>query len=331
MLVDGHSLRAGLTMLGLVLATLAAPACGARTELDVVRAQQARCPAPDPIVLLHSDERLYHLALDRDYVYVAEEAVVRRVNKCGGVIQTVAAGALQAFDLAVWEGDVYFSNQYLGGNVSRVPVTGGTPRAVLQTMSQPEGIAVGGGFVYAGILKPMGGASWDLYSAPANGGVATVRADAVPRYPAADDRYAYAGGADLRRIPHGGGPAEVLIAGATARDLTVDDAYVYWTAEQGSSLSLRRADKRTGANPTVLYVTTNDFVFLAAEPIPLEEGGRVYFSSQALGRVLGVAKDGSSVVTVTDDAPTAEDVGADESSVYWISFENGTLNRRDRP
>jgi hypothetical protein len=331
MVVNGHSLGAGLTMFGLVLAALAAPACGARTELDLGHAPQARCLAPDPMVLLHSDERLYHLALDRDYVYVAEQSVVRRVSKCGGVIQTVAAGGLQAFDLAVWDGDVYFSNQYLGGNVSRVPATGGTPRTVLQTMSQPEGVAVGGGIVYAGILKPTGGASWDLYSAPASGGVATVRAETVPRYPTADDRYAYAGGTDLRRIPHGGGPAEVLIAGANARELTVDDAYVYWTAEQGTSLSLSRADKRTGANPTVLHVTTNDFVFLAAEPIPLEEGGRVYFSSQQLGKILGVNKDGSSIVTVTDDAPTAEDVGADESSVYWISFKNGTLNRRDRP
>jgi hypothetical protein len=283
------------------------------------------------VVLLHSDARLYHLALDRNYVYVAEQTLVRRVNKCGGVIQTVAAGTNQAFDVAVWEGNVYFSSQYLGGNVSRVPVTGGTPRAVLTTTSQPAGMAVGGGFVYAAILRPMGGSTWDLNSALASGGEATVRADAVSRYPAADDRHAYAGGVDLRRIPHGGGPAEVLIAGANARDLTVDDAYVYWTAEQGASLSLRRADKRTGANPTVLHVATTDFVFLAAEPIPLEEGGRVYFSSQMLGKVFGVAKDGSSVVTVTDDAPTAEEVGADESSVYWISLQNGTLNRRDRP
>jgi len=109
---------------------------------------------------------------------------------------------------------------------------------------------------------------------------------------------------------------------------------VYWlepSPADGSPIRIRSAPKTPGAPITELAVSDTYALRIAADPLDASDGGRVYFTNHTEGTVLGVAKRGGPLVTVSTEAPIAEDLRADESSVYFVSFQDRTISRRDAP
>jgi hypothetical protein len=91
------------------------------------------------------------------------------------------------------------------------------------------------------------------------------------------------------------------------------------------------APKDSGVPIAELAVTDTYALRIAADPLDAASGGRVYFTNHGEGSVMGVAKSGGTLITISDEVPVAEDVRADETSVYFISFESRSLSRRDAP
>ncbi|HEX6275383.1 MAG TPA: hypothetical protein VFZ53_20225 [Polyangiaceae bacterium] len=333
------------SMLGCVLlASLGA--CGGKTELDAGNAvappaSLARvCPAPETVVLVREDEGFHRLALDATHVYWTTDRKVRRVAKCGGAPETVATLTYAAFDLDVARGFVYFAEPHFGGGVRRVATRGGAISEVFVPAGPPRGVLVAGGFAYATTLV-TGSSFSELEAVRIDGGEPFTRFKGNGYDVAADDEFVYASAEATNpsdraivRLAHADGNAEVLVSPAAARDLAVDRSHVYWLEPSpggGQPIRIRSAPKSPGAPITDLAVSDTYALRIAADPLDAREGGRVYFTNHTEGTVLGVAKRGGPLVTISTEAPIAEDLRADESSVYFVSFRDGTISRRDAP
>jgi len=316
---------------------LALVACGARSELSLPEAVPPvakDCPAPEAIVLAREDQGFYNLALDETHVYWAADGAVRRVSKCGGTPETLVDNVPTVFDLDVSQGFVYFSLQHLEGAIARASVDGSATNTVFDAGGQPEGVRAAGGVVYASVIdSPTSGSR--LVMAPAGGGMAIRRSPSVGRYFAIDESYAYAGGSGIVRLAHEGGAPEVLVLTASTLDLAVDATDLYWldpSSRPDHSVVIRSAPKaRLSGDGFELAQTSSSALRIAVDPLPPEAGGRVYWVNQDEGTVQSVPKRGGPVLTISDDAPVAEAIASDETSVYWLSYRLRTLNRRDAP
>jgi len=118
----------------------------ARCESDVANRVVL---SPDP-VLPHAlaatgDEILYGSTLEGGSIRAAPRALLGGGGDAGAV-RTVGAGLGAPSRLAVTARSVWFTDP--GGVLGRVPRAGGAVEVVAKGLSQPDGIAAAGGFVY---------------------------------------------------------------------------------------------------------------------------------------------------------------------------------------
>ncbi len=238
------------------LAVVAIIACGARTQLYVVEANDASsnidassnldapsdspvgCPFEQPTVLVSvAFTPLLGLTIDDKAIYWTAGNSIQVVSKNGGVPVTLASsqtGNLQGIVVAA--GNVFWTMQ--GSGIGMVPVAGGSTLVLAQTQSDPWGIAVAEGEVY-----------WTTLG----------------------------GGGTLGRTAVGGGPVEVLKSAPTSYvGMATDGTHVFWAAEEGQGSVL--AYSIATQSISVLATATNGAPWSVAT-----DGTNVYWSEISLG------------------------------------------------
>ncbi len=115
------------------------------------------------------------ITVDVDFVYFTDQAdgSVHRVRKGGGDGGVVAIDQDEPYDIAVNDGQVYWTNFAFGGGIVRAPAEGG-PATVVQSDTYPRSLAIEGDQLYWGTYEADDGR---VMQAPLGMGPADVRAD----------------------------------------------------------------------------------------------------------------------------------------------------------
>jgi hypothetical protein len=167
---------------------------------------------------------------------------------CGATTPNLVAAQLQTpYGLAIDTKRIYYTQQGAGA-VMMVALTGGVPLSLAQGQEQPSGIAIDGTQVF---WANLGDGSVASSPFTVSGGATPVaQVQGFPQDVATDGTFVYftdtqtvPGEGAVMRCPVAGcsGPPLVLAANvATALDLAVDQAFVYWLGSDGT---LMRAAK----------------------------------------------------------------------------------------
>ena len=136
-------------------------------------------------------------------------------------------------DLAVAEGQIYWADRAISGDIVSTAVAGGPP-TTLWSVDAPGGLAVGGGRVYW-----TGNGDGTVMSLPTGGGgVPSTVATGLPEPGpiAVDDTQAYwvTDTGAVMSVPFAGGTPATLATGASATAIAVDATSVYWFGQDGS-------------------------------------------------------------------------------------------------
>lgn len=159
-------------------------------------------------VTLFSDRRVHDLAIDVAYVYWTRGLIgsgeIRRIDKSGGTVQTLASGLHYPRDIYVDESYIYWAE---GTTLKRVPIVGGVPPTTIysEAGSQMNSVVVSGPFLY-----------WSQ-----------------------TDSSGSIGSGKVRRIPKAGGSMTDIETGLSGpRSINLDSQSVYW----GDADGIKRAD-----------------------------------------------------------------------------------------
>jgi hypothetical protein len=202
-------------------------------------------------VLAQVQPNPYALAIDATNVYwsnVATGAGNGSIMACAkaGCSQTpttLASGihVQEPFGLTVSGGNVYWTSFNYGGEINRVPTTGGMFTNFSSGLGYPYELAITGSVTVA-ILYGQGGS---IAMVPSGGGMATslVGGQSFPTEGTTDGTSAYwtltvpsaQNGATLMKAPLATGQAQVLAKNMQpAGSVQVDSQYVYWLSNEGA-------------------------------------------------------------------------------------------------
>ena len=204
---------------------------------------------------------MYEMTSDATHLYWVDIGTpnnvthVRRMPLAGGPVETLFTAPGYALSLAVADGFVYFARSQLaaGGEIYKMPTTGGTP-TVLTTAVNPMKISVDGGWVYysVGSVAPDGA----ILRVPTTGGTPeVVVCDVDNPWDFVADRgtlyYTDAHRGRMMRVVAGHSPTVVVDGFYGLGWMTLDDAFVYFTAVmaqgEGEAPSLYRVPRDGGA------------------------------------------------------------------------------------
>lgn len=195
--------------------------------------------------VLATGDGFEELALGQGDVYITDwgAKTVVRVPLAGGPAVTVATQQGLPDEITVDGTHVYWAG--FVGTVSRAPLAGGSPTLLTPSSfpHSPRGLAVDVNSLFVGTFDgsiwraTLDGRDWGTIRQPASGdGLTEMVMDGTHLY------WADANAGRILRIAKEGGPVQLLVEGAQAGDLEVDDRFLYWTA----STSIRRMPKEGG-------------------------------------------------------------------------------------
>ena len=286
---------------------------------------------------------------------VGEDAPVEPdVSTAGG--EVLASDQQLPWGIAVDATYVYWTNRAASGAVMRMPKGGGTPSALVPSLSYPSSIAVDDAEVYWGNVDVLsrapigGGAVTDLDS----DGAFSIALDSTRIFVSTN---VWSGIASVSK--DGGGSAflerDLDVVGAIA----VDGASVYWTSggamggvysipTAGGSMNILASGQNT---PNGIAVDATNVYWVTADgnvcSVPIA-GGAVKILASGRGNLLGLARDGSTLywtsyveggsvekMSVTGGAVTTLATGqhepamivVDESATYWTAWSGGSVMR----
>jgi hypothetical protein len=238
----------------------------------------------------------------------------------------LACGQHAPSSIQVAGGIVYFT-EYEGGNVWRVPSTGGAPIALATAQDYPWAIVVDDRNAYwlnyanADALGTTVTPAGAVMQVPLDGGTPLPLATGLngPYGIAVDAANVYFTTADgyVMSVPIGGGAPTTLAANQDLpAGIAVDQSHVYWANNTGASIL--RADKQDGGSLQPIAKNEPGVLSVAVD------SANVYFTTYATtGKVLSVPLAGGAVATLAAAQSWPLGITVDDSSVYWTNSGTG--------
>jgi hypothetical protein len=239
---------------------------------------------------------------------------------CGPL--TLASAQQFPMGLTTDSSNVYWVN-YMGGNVMKVPKTGGTPVQIATTITpDPRAITIDSVNVYW-VTDYLNGGTGDVWKAPIGGGTAGTRLATGQGYlqgiavDTANVYYSDSNGT-VRKVPIAGGTPTALATGVSSPfGVAVDFYNVYWTSTTGiykQSLTAPFATTMiqpvmTGSTPFSLTIDTL----------------RAYWGDNGGYGVMQGSLSGGGAVTLKSPAGSVAGIAVDTSNVYWAGDSTNTI------
>jgi hypothetical protein len=283
------------------------------------------CEAGVCFSILAADQNAaFAIAVDDHSVYWTNRGApgsnsgsVMSVPTSGGTPQTLVAAQESPYDIVVFEGFAYWSDEASSGSVQRISVSGGSANSVAGNQQRPGSLSVSGDHVYW--INVEGG---DLLSAPLSGGSpATLASGLTGGGLAVDSTYIYSSATGLImgqgyvvEMALAGGSVATLAASQTdPRGIVEDSINVYWVDGLGGSVM---ACPITGCGGAALTLAAGQ-----GYPENLTvDAAYVYWANTSTGSVAKVPIGGGSVTTLSTGQSGVWDVAVDDVSVYWTTM-----------
>lgn len=240
----------------------------------------------------------------------------------------VLASGQTAVRLAVNATDLYWTNEgktetapdggvtYLGGQVMRLPLAGGSPVTLITNQDHPLGIALDGINVYwtnSGIGTVM-----DI---PLAGGTPTLLASGqnAPGSIADDDANLYwlnAGGAQVVSFPKHGGTPNVLAQGTAGGqgNIAVSPTNIYWTDTNAGAV--RSFPIAVVPGPGTLIASG----LIAPDGLALDATSVFWILETSGGAVERAPLGGGPATTLATGQSGSFGLAVDDTNVYWTNF-----------
>jgi hypothetical protein len=243
--------------------------------------------------------------------------------------------------LAIGSDSLYFgtssSSALTGGEIDRVPTTGGPPVALVSNVQPTELLLDGGSLFYVDNIGR--GETSSLRVVPTSGGShLTIASDSLLSNVRVDASYVYYSTSDatgagrilrVAREPSVSAP-ELVVETSHPWGFAIDAEAIYWTRYDGGGALLRRP---LAGGATTTLAMSNEVI-----TAPTVHGDDVYFfyggtPGECRGAVLRVPRTGGAVERVsiggTGTASSFGGLAVDASYLYWsqIWMEDGWLFR----
>jgi hypothetical protein len=236
--------------------------------------------------------------------------------------QPIALASGQALPtlLAVDATNVYWGN-HTGGQIMKLPKSGGSPIELASGQNQPYTLAVDASNLYwtnngdgTVMQLPTGGGTPLMLASGQNGPVGI----------AVDASYVYwtDGNANtVLKTPIGGGTITTLASGQNGPfNLALDATYVYFT--NYNSNTVVKVPKSGGLAQELAAGSGTHFLAVAVGPMG------VYWTHQVSpGEVLSVPLDGGATTIVANGQNQPYGIAVDATNIYWVTYGDGTVMR----